>query len=58
MVYENNLIGTPNSYGSYAGSCPNHPELYKNIQDFSLIESKNVLYLIDEIYNKCNIKYY
>lgn len=58
IVLENNSIGTPNSYGSYAGSCPNHPELYRNIQDFSLVETRNVLYLIDEIYNKLGVKYY
>ena len=58
IISKDNLVGTPNSYGSYAGSCPNHPELYKNINNFNLIETKNVLQLIDEIYKNCNIKYY
>jgi UDP-N-acetyl-2-amino-2-deoxyglucuronate dehydrogenase len=55
---KNSTVGTPNSYGTYAGSCPNHPELYKNIQDFNLNETKNVLQLIDKIYQSCGIKYH
>ena len=58
IISKDNSIGTPNSYGSYAGSCPNHPELYKNIKNFHLIETKNVLQLIDEIYKNCNVQYY
>lgn len=53
----NSFVGTPNSYGSYAGSCPNHPELYKNIQNFSLKETQMVLSLISEIYMNCGIIY-
>ena len=33
----------PNSYGSYAGSCPNHPEVYKNLNKFQIQESYNVI---------------
>jgi len=52
-----NIITEPNVYGSYQGSCPNHPFVYKNLNDFSLSESLNVISLIDNIYNKSNIKY-
>jgi UDP-N-acetyl-2-amino-2-deoxyglucuronate dehydrogenase len=51
-------VGTPNSYGNYAGSCPNHPSLYKNIQDFDIIKTSDVLHLIDDIYSSCGVKYY
>lgn len=47
----------PNSYGSYQGSCPNHPFVYSNLENFKLKETINVISLIDEIYNKSNIKY-
>lgn len=47
----------PNSYGSYQGSCPNHPEVYKNLDKFYLEETNNVIKLIEEIYKKANIKY-
>jgi UDP-N-acetyl-2-amino-2-deoxyglucuronate dehydrogenase len=48
----------PNSYGSYQGSCPNHPYVYQNLDNFTITETKNVIDLIDEIYQKNNIKYY
>ena len=50
----------PNSYGddNYQGSCPNHSELYENINDFKIKESNNVIELIAEIYEHSNIKYY
>jgi len=47
----------PNNYGSYQGSCPNHPYVYQNLNQFKLEESINVIELIEEIYNKSNIKY-
>lgn len=47
----------PNSYGSYQGSCPNHPEVYKNLDKFNLEETNNVIILIEEIYKKAGIKY-
>jgi UDP-N-acetyl-2-amino-2-deoxyglucuronate dehydrogenase len=47
----------PNSYGSYQGSCPNHPDVYKNLDKFNLGETNNVIKLIEEIYKKANIKY-
>jgi|TARA_R110001592_G_scaffold264591_1_gene530039 predicted dehydrogenase len=47
----------PNSYGSYQGSCPNHPEVYRNLEKFNLEETNNVIILIEEIYKKANIKY-
>jgi len=47
----------PNSYGSYQGSCPNHPFVYSNLNEFNLKETINVISLIDEIYAKSNVKY-
>lgn len=47
----------PNSYGSYLGSCPNHPDVYKNLDRFNLEETNNVIILIEEIYKKANIIY-
>lgn len=47
----------PNSYGSYQGSCPNHPEVYRNLDKFNLEETKNVITFIENIYKKANIKY-
>ena len=49
--------GQPNSYGSYQGSCPNHPEVYRNLKDFKIEESYNAIKFIEEIYKKDNIKY-
>ena len=48
---------TPNSYVKYSGSCPNHPELYRNIEDFDVLKSYEVLCLIEEIYRRCGKKY-
>ena len=39
-----------NSYGVYSGSCPNHPELYRNIENFEVQICFDSLELIDEIY--------
>ncbi len=47
----------PNSYGSYQGSCPNHPEVYKKLDKFNLEETNNVIILLEEIYKKDGIKY-
>lgn len=47
----------PNNYGSYQGSCPNHPYVYQNLENFKIEETLNVISLIDEIYNQSNIKY-
>lgn len=58
-IMNNSLsVGHPNSYGLYAGSCPNHPELYRNIEKFNLNETIVVLDLIDRIYSKCGVRYY
>ena len=46
----------PNSYGSYQGSCPNHPFVYSNLNKFTIDQTINVIGLIDEIYEKSNIK--
>jgi hypothetical protein len=51
------IATSPNNYGSYQGSCPNHPFIYQNIEDFKMKETINVISLIDEIYKKSNIKY-
>jgi len=47
----------PNSYGSYQGSCPNHPYVYQNLESFRLRETKNVINMIDNIYKHSNIQY-
>ena len=52
------IPNTPNSYGSYAGSCPNHPDVYDNIEDFKITESYGAINLIDQIYKKSNVRYY
>lgn len=62
VAFENILRTTdmsiePNSYGSYAGSCPNHPTLYKNLEKFDINETFNVISIIEQIYNKSNISY-
>lgn len=51
------ISNEPNNYGSYQGSCPNHPYVYQNLENFNIEETLNVISLIDEIYNKSNIKY-
>lgn len=48
----------PNNYKNYEGSCPNHPSLYRNLNKFDISVTYDVLDLIDEIYNKCDLKYY
>jgi UDP-N-acetyl-2-amino-2-deoxyglucuronate dehydrogenase len=58
MIKKNFKISTePNDYGSYQGSCPNHPYVYKRLNEFKMEETINVISLIDEIYNKSSIKY-
>ena len=52
-----NISYEPNSYGSYQGSCPNHPFVYENLESFRIEETINVICLIDEIYKKANIDY-
>lgn len=45
----------PNSYGTHAGSCPNHPTLYKHIalgEGLKLDETINSIDFIERIYNK------
>lgn len=51
------ILTQPNSYGSYQGSCPNHPFVYQNIENFTLNQTINVISIIDDIYNKSNIQY-
>lgn len=51
------ISNEPNNYGSYEGSCPNHPFIYQNLDNFILSETNNVISLIDEIYNLSNVKY-
>jgi UDP-N-acetyl-2-amino-2-deoxyglucuronate dehydrogenase len=47
----------PNSYGSYQGSCPNHPDVYKNLSKFNIRESYNVIKIIHDIYSSLGINY-
>ena len=51
--YDGSLL--PNSYGTYSGSCPNHPTLYREIAEGRGIftdESINVVKFIEDIYEK------
>ena len=58
-IFENSKeIKKPNSYTKYKGSCPNHPELYSQIENFGLEETRSAISLIDEIYKKSNKQYY
>ena len=50
MMVKDFTISQPNSYGSYQGSCPNHPEVYKNLNKFQIMESYNVINIIENIY--------
>lgn len=52
-----NISYEPNSYGSYQGSCPNHPFVYENLSSFRLEETLNVIAMIEEIYKKSEISY-
>lgn len=52
-----NLSTEPNNYGSYQGSCPNHPYVYQNLNNFKLEETLNVIELIEQIYKMSDIKY-
>lgn len=57
-ILENSTIcNTPNSYGSYQGSCPNHDGVYENLSLFKMEEALNSINLIEEIYNKAGVKY-
>ena len=45
----------PNSYGSYSGSCPNHPTVYREIargHGIEIADSLNVVRFIEDVYNK------
>lgn len=57
LLKKYNIYNKPNSYGSYEGSCPNHPFVYDNLNDFKIEETINVISLIEEIYNKSNVRY-
>ena len=46
-----------NNYGSYLGSCPNHSDVYKNIETFNLSEAKSGIEFIEKIYEKANVQY-
>jgi len=52
-----NILTKPNNYGSYQGSCPNHPFVYQNLEDFKISETYNVIKLIDDIYQNAGIQY-
>ncbi|MFC1755884.1 Gfo/Idh/MocA family protein [Patescibacteria group bacterium] len=45
----------PNSYGVYAGSCPNHPTLYREVaagRGITVGDSINVVRFIEDVYDK------
>ena len=46
-----------NKYGTHLGSCPNHSGVYSNLNMFELKETKNVISLIELIYDKAGVKY-
>jgi UDP-N-acetyl-2-amino-2-deoxyglucuronate dehydrogenase len=50
-------VRSANSYGTYSGSCPNHPELYANLDAFDISITIEVLDLIKDIYEKCGVEY-
>ncbi len=52
-----NISTEPNNYGSYQGSCPNHPFVYKNLEEFNLNETLNVIEIIENIYEKSGVSY-
>lgn len=47
-----------NNYGTHSGSCPNHPALYRRLSEFDILESKDVICLIDEVYKSVGTRYY
>jgi len=47
----------PNAYVGYEGSCPNHPDLYKNLDKFDIKETKTVIKTINKIYEMTGIFY-
>ncbi len=55
--YENVTYISPNDYGSYLGSCPNHGDLYGNLEKFNLKQAIDSLTLIEDIYSACGRKY-
>lgn len=57
LIQDSDESKSPNSYDRYFGSCPNHPLLYKNIDKFDIMETYNVIKLINQIYEKSKIKY-
>ena len=58
---KNNFMGSevrdPNSYVGYEGSCPNHPDLYNNLERFSIKETNTVINIISNIYIKSGLVY-
>tara|TARA_R100000388_G_C7243946_1_gene163524 strand:- start:770 stop:1780 length:1011 start_codon:yes stop_codon:yes gene_type:complete len=50
MLESSDIDNKPNSYGSYAGSCPNHTELYRNLDKFKINNAHASLKIIQDIY--------
>lgn len=46
-----------NNYGTHTGSCPNHSDVYKNLNEFLIDETINSVKLIEDVYNNAKIKY-
>ncbi len=55
--YENVTYISPNDYGSYLGSCPNHSNLYRNIEKFNLEYAIDSLAIVEDIYQACGKRY-
>ncbi len=47
----------PNDYGSYLGSCPNHTQLYDNLDKFKIENAYEGIKMIEDIYQKCGRSY-
>ena len=46
-----------NKYGTHLGSCPNHSGVYSNLDMFGIEQTKNVIHLIESIYESAGVKY-
>ena len=47
----------PNAYIGYEGSCPNHPDLYKNLEKFDIRQTSTVINTISKIYEMSGLSY-
>jgi len=60
LIKENTLLlesRNPNAYVGYEGSCPNHPDLYRNLEKFDIKQTKKVINTINKIYEMAQLSY-